>query len=359
MKRLTLAALFVVIASAAFAAPVTDGKTVGPILTYSDRTLDKISIYIYTEEKEIIGIYVSNNLTNYTYTEGSKQKNHEIKIRIAGCNFLYYRIISNNREIKGLGGYVNLPTRSVNRILAFGNTVGSMATHAAMSGIMHSSSPQLVVNMGNIVADSVSLSAWDEYVSAGGSLYAGIPFAPVVGTRDFYSSVWKRLFDVSNRRNPFYSYTFPNFTLVVLNGAMYFAKDSVQYNWLLEELKRADPAKWIIVALHQNPLQTAGNPVATDIAAALQPLLKQFKVKLVLTGSDYCYKRSVFDGVTYVNAGGGGNYLYAGNAADPNRQFVEAAKNTFSLIDVYESSMLVRAYDATGKVIDETVLRMN
>jgi hypothetical protein len=124
-----------------------------------------------------------------------------------------------------------------------------------------------------------------------------------------------------------------------------------QLAWLEGELARSDAA-WQVAALH-HPLFSSGKKREPDprVREALEPLFIEYGVDIVFTGHDHFYERTTpQSGVTYVLSGGGSKVSGVGFS-----EFTAVAEERlqFMLVEVQGDTMIVRAIDPDGAVIDE------
>jgi acid phosphatase type 7 len=121
--------------------------------------------------------------------------------------------------------------------------------------------------------------------------------------------------------NAFYAYQHGLATIVVLSSYSDARVGSVQYRWLEDTLAAVDRTitPWIIVTFH-SPLYTTflGHYQESEevrMKLAMEPLLVQYHVNLVVSGHDHAYMRTVpmaydkadADGPVYLILGTGGN----------------------------------------------------
>ncbi len=126
-------------------------------------------------------------------------------------------------------------------------------------------------------------------------------------------------------------------------------RDDAQLRWF-ERALRASDAPWRIVCLH-HPLYSSGvHGSHEDLRPALEPLVVEHGVQLVLAGHDHHYERSVpVDGVTHVVSGGGCKLT----PVRPREHAAFAASTLqFLRIDIDGDQLRGRAIELGGSSID-------
>jgi len=98
--------------------------------------------------------------------------------------------------------------------------------------------------------------------------------------------------------NAYYSFTFGPSKHIVLSSFSFFREGSLQYDWLLSELKSVDRSvtPWLIVMLHC-PLYTTFKTHRREIfvieaRAILEPLFVEYSVNFVIAGHIHAYMRT-------------------------------------------------------------------
>jgi hypothetical protein len=98
--------------------------------------------------------------------------------------------------------------------------------------------------------------------------------------------------------NAYYSFTFGPSKHIVLSSFSSFREGSLQYDWLLSELKSVDRSvtPWLIVMLHC-PLYTTFKThrreiFVTEARAVLEPLFVEYTVNFVIAGHIHAYMRT-------------------------------------------------------------------
>lgn len=142
---------------------------------------------------------------------------------------------------------------------------------------------------------------------------------------------------------------------VALGSVDFFILDSeafmpAQKTWLAQQLARAQQP-WKVVILHR-PLYSSGlHGGSRSLREALEPLLKTYKVDLVLSGHEHNYERLTLPTYTQIVSGGGGAYLRGFLLAKP-QSVVRASVAHFLLLEASPTRLEVRAVDTQQQTID-------
>jgi 3',5'-cyclic AMP phosphodiesterase CpdA len=126
-----------------------------------------------------------------------------------------------------------------------------------------------------------------------------------------------------------------------------------QIDWLRGALA-ASTAPWKVATMHHPPYSSGGHGSDMAVRAAVEPLLIEYGVDLVLTGHDHHYERTIpVDGVTYVVSGAGSKLRGTGTS-----DFTAVALNQlqFMVAQATTDTILLQAIGVDGIVIDEFTL---
>jgi 3',5'-cyclic AMP phosphodiesterase CpdA len=134
--------------------------------------------------------------------------------------------------------------------------------------------------------------------------------------------------------------------------------DPDQLKWLEQELK-GSREKWKIVYFH-HPLYSSGRTHGSQVKLreAIEPLLIQYTVSLVLNGHDHTYERiKPQNGIQYFVEGSSGQ-LRKGDLRKPSplTAFGNDTDNTFMLMEVDGDTLTFNTINRQGAVIDSGVI---
>ena len=125
--------------------------------------------------------------------------------------------------------------------------------------------------------------------------------------------------NLATSNNSFYSYNAGPAHMVFINNYAPYGPGSVMYNWLENDLKSVDRKKtpWVIMGWHAPwySTYTGAYKQIAEMQRDMEPLLKEYKVDLVINGHVHAYERStpVYKyypstcGPNHITIGDGGN----------------------------------------------------
>jgi hypothetical protein len=119
----------------------------------------------------------------------------------------------------------------------------------------------------------------------------------------------------------YYSFKSGPAHIIMLNSYMDFDKDSAQYTWFAQELKRVDRSvtPWLMVNMHapwyNSDVHHHDEPEEMGMRAIYEPLFHDAQVDLVFAGHVHAYERmfpvynnkTMAGATTFINIGDGGN----------------------------------------------------
>ncbi len=133
---------------------------------------------------------------------------------------------------------------------------------------------------------------------------------------DKSNPMWgKRMYEL-RYNNRYYTFTYSGWKFFILDGIRILEKernytqgvDSVQMNWISNELLTTDKNTPIIISIHTpliNPhgITSPGLEVLTTNSAAVLNLFKDYNLKIVLEGHTHLYMNLIFNGIQYLSGG--------------------------------------------------------
>ncbi len=201
-----------------------------------------------------------------------------------------------------------------------------------------------------------------------GPALANQAFFPANGNQEYYGdgAFWQN-FPMPGPNHSWYSYTWGNAHILVLDTEQPFAVGSPQYAFAQADLAGHQSDKWRIVAMQRPPYSsTSGVSSSTSEQSSLVPLFQAQHVNLVLSGNCHNYERTkpmtngvaATGGITYVVSGAGGNGFNPFTLSPPPyTAFREATYYEYLKITVSATSLTVGAVRAdTNAVFDTTTI---
>jgi hypothetical protein len=193
-------------------------------------------------------------------------------------------------------------------------------------------------------------------------LDAGVTFHAAIGNHDDSAQIYYKKFNMGGER--YYTFRESEDRLAGLAGAgvRFFALDSrsldpAQLEWLRQQLAASGTA-WKICFFH-HPLYTSGRYRANAQAMrlALEPILVQGDVDVVLSGHEHFYERLTPQrGISYFTSGGAGS-LRRGDI-QPSTVKAQGFDQDyhFMLMEISGNELHFQAVSRTGQTVDAGVI---
>ncbi|MDQ1380705.1 MAG: hypothetical protein QOJ71_1424 [Actinomycetota bacterium] len=193
-------------------------------------------------------------------------------------------------------------------------------------------------------------------------------FFPANGNQEYYGDgvFWKN-FPMPGSNHSWYSYTWGNAHILVLDTEQPFTVGSAQYAFAQSDLAGHQSDKWRIVMMQRPPYSSSSATSSSQSARSnLVPLFQDQHVSLVLSGNSHNYERTrpmtdgaaAAGGVTYVVTGAGGNGFNSFTIPAPAYSaFRESSYYEYVRVTVSPTSLKVDAVRAdTNAVFDTTTI---
>lgn len=239
------------------------------------------------------------------------------------------------------------------------------------------------INVGDLVDVGQDYKEWNGWFNAGDGVINNIPVLPVVGNHETYTP--ERTYSMpvmytdqlkvpqngpEGLKGQVYSFDYGNVHFSVLDSQAgeerEFAPDmlDLQKAWLDNDLKTTDKL-WKIVLIHRPLYHNRAVDSDGDLREAFIPLIDKYKVDAVFSGHDHVYNRTypfrsgqvvdAKDGTIYLTTGRSGTKTYVGAVAkDHSEVFHNPIDEPIYLtVEVNASTMLVRAFQRSGILLDE------
>ena len=196
-------------------------------------------------------------------------------------------------------------------------------------------------------------------------LEAGVTFHAAIGNHDDPAQMRYAPFNMNGQR--YYTFRESEHRLAAVTGAgvRFFVLDSRSFDpeqlaWLRRELASSGSA-WKIGVFH-HPLYTSGRyrAGARALRLALEPILVEGDVDVVLAGHEHFYERlQPQRGISYFTSGGAGS-LRRGDI-QPSTVHARGFDSDyhFMLMEVAGNELYFQAISRTGETVDAGVIRRN
>lgn len=259
------------------------------------------------------------------------------------------------------------------------NQILSEASRTLRMAFRQAGDVAFVIHAGDLINRHDSDAEWGEWFAAGGFLYAQTPQMPTPGNHEYgrgpvLNPQWRRQFTLPEngpakidrlRETNWYT-DYQGLRLISIDAPQLHGDGESRAaiaQWL-ELLLARNPNRWTVMFLHFPLFSSEPKRDNPRVREALKPLIDKYRVDLVLQGHDHGYARGAIGPDGPVEDGEGATY--AVSVAGPKMYDVaslpwarKSASRTqaYQLIDVSHDSLTYRAFTATGKPLDEVVLR--
>jgi predicted phosphodiesterase len=231
--------------------------------------------------------------------------------------------------------------------------------------------PDFVLHTGDIVSRGDSLADWEEFLEIAKPLMSrpkklGLAknFYPTIGNHDMPPDNYFQIFNFdpfSDYENAYYySFNYKNFHFVSLNTEINYDVGSEQYNWLASDLAKAKD-KEIIIFFHRPAYSSGAHGQSLSIQGSFVPLFEDYGARVVFSGHDHLYERSVpilgneehKEGTVYVVSGGGSAKLYSQQTFGNWWTAKIKTISHFVFLQVTRNKIFAWAIDREGEIFDE------
>jgi predicted phosphodiesterase len=311
---------------------------------------------------------VSGSSVTYRSNEINEFHQHILNIDSLQSGDLYsYKISCNGKTENGsfrARPYSNLSSFS---FFAYGDTRTFPENHNLVAAEMaklikaNNSNQTFVVATGDMVANGDKEEDWAEQFfnkqySCIQELLANMPYMSAMGNHEGQGDLFERYFpyDYNTANKFYYSFDYGIVHFIVIDQFANYSKGSEQYKWIVSDLE-SNKSKWVIAMMHKPGYTAGGHRNSKAVQRVLQPLFKDYNIKLVLTGHNHYYARAEVDGVTHITTGGGGAPLYY----PKKKKFITTIDRSFHFckIDVSNDSLIVSAIRSDGTLIEKFTIK--
>lgn len=345
------------------ALPVRAEITRGPVLHASQA--GSMTITWDTTEGVVGEIEYGPTGAEYSASETQAATHHMITLTDLEPGALYYYRVVGEGEINSAGTFRVGPEGDMPfRFTVAGDTRTQPFFHRVVLDRAMAVRPDLHVNTGDLVESGEVADQWDLFFAVERDLLRHVPFLPVIGNHDkdentFYDSLWCL---PGVRDNPIYfALRYGNALFLVLDYGEIGDGSTEQDQWVEQQLLQAaeDPGiRHIFPTYHVPPISSGphGNDENAHMLGRLHAQFKQAGVRFVFNGHDHTYERSLYDGIYYIVAGGGGAPQSGGMDAEPSNpqehSQVFAFEFNFVSVDVDGDQLVLCTYNMEGDLID-------
>ncbi|MCE5325112.1 MAG: metallophosphoesterase [Planctomycetaceae bacterium] len=249
------------------------------------------------------------------------------------------------------------------RFAAVGDCRSNPTAWKTISDALTAVEPELVLFSGDLVGAGRVDFTWDrEFAGPAKTMLSRIPFYTVAGNHEQSAAAFFTLFYAPNETGR------PDNWAQAAGGVLFIGIDGGKPNdemtKFVETALAASKEKFIFLMTHYPAYSSGMHGKRPDggmgySKKVLMPLLAKYNATAMIAGHDHDYERSeppAGQGVTCIVAGGGGAPLY-GRQGRNSYSKVFLTKLHYCIFEVKGDTCEMKAYDAQGKVLDETVFK--
>lgn len=232
----------------------------------------------------------------------------------------------------------------------------------------------LCLHLGDLVDCGASQYQWDRWLTGAEEMLAECVFAPTMGNHEDYDEVWqmmlpqyyRALFPVVEAGDDMldghvYSFDYGGVHYAVLDtqaeelSAWKHGWTARQAQWLERDLAETS-AGWKVILCHKPFYEMDGT--MTEHGRAWLPICRRYNVRLILSGHHHIYSRGKVGDITMITAGVSGDDTgYEPQAGGNDIIALRCDMPNYLTMKVTDDTLHVRAVQADGKIMDETVIR--
>lgn len=328
----------------------------GPYLSWSRDPKTTMTIGWETRDKCAgqVNYGLSLDKIAFEVREYSESAVHQVTLTGLKPDTRYYYAIANADA--GPCSFTTAPQKPRPfRAAIYGDTRSHPEKHAEVAEAILKFRPEFVINTGDLVWDGRLWDQWDDFFKAVGPLASQIPYYSAIGNHERTAANYLLFFGFPGNEQ-WYSFDYTSAHFIVLNSNEDFSPASDQYQWLKEDLEKAQKTfAWRFVVMH-HPAYSAGRYGSNeDLIRDLVPLFVRYRVQAVFSGHDHNYQHHRQQGIHYIVTGGGGAPLYDVKKAD-SLIYGETSLHYLQM-EVDSSQVKFRMVRMDGSIPDSLVLK--
>jgi hypothetical protein len=296
-------------------------------------------------------------------TQASKL--HEVRLtglKTAGTYF--YRVVSDGLRSE-IHTFRTAPKPGTKRwrMAVYGDSRSNPKMHRKVAEHIDKAKVDLIVHTGDIVLDGRDYDSWrQQFFEPLRGVADHTPWVSTIGNHERDSANYFSYMALPGNER-YFGFDYANAHIICLDSNTWIerGRDSKQYEWLTEDLKKERSATWTFVAFHHPLFSAHSNRPINSLRWDWAPVFLDpaNRVDGVLTGHDHFYARNrpmgfatekPQTGVLFLTSAGGGASLYPST----QRDYVAKEKSVhhFTLFDFDGDRASVTPIDIDGNVFD-------
>ncbi|PIP95941.1 MAG: hypothetical protein COW00_01750 [Bdellovibrio sp. CG12_big_fil_rev_8_21_14_0_65_39_13] len=235
---------------------------------------------------------------------------------------------------------------------------------------------QFILNTGDIVQEGDQDNEWKQFLSTGNIYMGKVPLIAAIGNHDYRGTKGKnvipKLFKKYLRWNQSDDQgdmvlDFESFRLMVFNSNYFKIKrkeEKKQLQWMINQFEEARRLKKpMIVSMHYPIFSSSMNRFTSGsvrkMRRRLEPLLREYGIKLVLSGHTHMYERSFKDGVHYVVAGPAGGRVNDPSYKNKYKVYMNPDILTYTEFKVFDGLIEMKTWNEKNELVDKVLIDLN
>lgn len=247
------------------------------------------------------------------------------------------------------------------QFVAYGDTRTRNDVHRkVMDAILKYSSPDFVVQTGDMVADGSDSSLWPTFFEIERTLLRKVAYFPALGNHERNDSFFYQFFG----GKAYYSFTWGNAHFTVLDSDVpnvaptAEARDAFwaeEMRWLEDDLQHSQNAEFRFIVAHHPPMTAvAKRQNDNQHMRALMPMFEKYNVTAGIFGHDHNYQHYLKNSVHYIITGGGGAPLYDVDMPPAGITKKVISTENFVVFKVDGKKLRIEAVEPNGETLDIT-----
>jgi Calcineurin-like phosphoesterase/Purple acid Phosphatase, N-terminal domain len=328
----------------------------GPYLQHVTKTTMRIMWQTDRDSNSIVRFGATEDL-GFFQCDLEPVRKHEVEVEKLEADSSYFYSVRSDGVQSDTNTFATAPNEdSPFSFVVYGDNRTLPQEHALVVGGITAESPDLVLNVGDIVESGWSFWQYDQqFFNQTGDLMKTTPFYVSIGNHEDESYFYYQLFSFPGNEL-WYSFDYGNSRFIALNSNWNYTQGTLQYNWFENQLQtaQADQLEWLFVYCH-HPAWTEGGGGTEDMRTSIVPLMELYGVDAWFSGHVHDYERGELNGVTHVITGGGGASL-SGWSHDIDFITVYESRHHFVKVEITGTSATFSAIDPAGTVFDTFTL---
>ena len=247
-------------------------------------------------------VYWSDGGAAHTVAEASVTMAHAILLEgLEPATTYFYQVLQDEKPVGEVHSFSTASEEfgAALRFAVLGDHGCGCTAQYSLIDVIKDREPDLVLTTGdNAYYTGSETEVLQNYFVPLASLMDHVPVYPCLGNHDVMTENGRPLLDSvylptneADGTERFYSFDRGDCHFIALDSNQDLSEESLQYEWLEDDLQRAG-ATWIICYFHHPIYSDSSHGDALWLQCILPPLFDRYGVDLVLSGHDHNYQRT-------------------------------------------------------------------